>query len=239
MRDVVVIGGGPAGLSAGAALAARGLSVVVLERRRLPADKACGEGLLPSGVAALRALRVDRHLDPAGWAPVHAIRWIQEDGTEAEARLPAPGGMGIRRTALSAALLARAREAGAEVRDGASVTSHRRDAEGVTVRLEGGEELRARVVVGADGLASAVREREGLSLPITGPRRFGLRRHLDMAPWTDAVEVHFTDRVEAYVTPVGPHTVGLAFLFEAGEAPGFEALLARFPALAARVRGAP
>jgi flavin-dependent dehydrogenase len=239
VRDVIVIGGGPAGLAAGAAVAARGLSVVVLERRRLPADKACGEGLLPSGVAALRALHVDRHLDPQGWSPVRAIRWIQEDGAEAEARLPAPGGMGIRRLALSAALAARAREAGAEVRDGAGVVSHRRDETGVTVRLDGGEELRARVLVGADGLASGVREREGLSLPLRGPRRFGLRRHLDMVPWSDAVEVHFADGVEAYVTPVGPHTVGLAFLFEAGAAPGIEALLSRFPALSARVRGVP
>jgi flavin-dependent dehydrogenase len=239
VRDVIVVGGGPAGLAAGAALAARGLSALVLERRALPADKACGEGLLPAGVAALDALGAARHLDPSGVSPLRSIRWIQEDGSLAEARLPPPGGMGIRRTVLSSALLARAREAGAEVREGASVVSHRRAPDGVTVRLDGGEELRGRVLVAADGLASPVREREGLSRPAHAPRRFGLRRHFAIAPWSDAVEVHFTPRVEAYVTPVGPGRVGVAFLFGEGEAPGFERLLTRFPALAARIGGAP
>jgi flavin-dependent dehydrogenase len=239
VRDVIVIGGGPAGLAAAAAVAARGLDTLLLERRELPADKACGEGLLPGGVRALEALGAARHLDPDGWSRLRAIRWIQEDGRSAEARLPAPGGMGIRRLALSAALAARARQAGAEVRDGTPVDSHRREASGATVLLSSGEELQARVLVAADGLGSAVREREGLSGPAAVPRRFGLRRHFALAPWADAVEVHFSPGAEAYVTPVGPRRVGLAFLFEEGEAPVFDALLARFPVLASRLEGAP
>jgi flavin-dependent dehydrogenase len=239
VRDVIVIGGGPAGLAAAAAVAARGLDALLLERRELPADKACGEGLLPGGVRALEALGAAGHLDPDGWSRLRAIRWIQEDGRSAEARLPAPGGMGIRRLALSAALTARAREAGAEVRDRASVESHRREADGATVLLSSGEELRARVLVAADGLGSAIREREGLSLPVAAPRRFGLRRHFALAPWADAVEVHFSPGAEAYVTPVGARRVGLAFLYEEGSAPGFDALLERFPALASRLAGAP
>ncbi len=239
MRDVIVIGGGPAGLAAATAVAARGLDALVLERRALPVDKACGEGLLPGGVRALQALGAARHLDPDGWSPLRAIRWVQEDGTSAQARLPGPGGMGIRRLALSAALAARAREAGAEVRDGAPVETHRRDAGGGTVVLASGEEFRARVLVAADGLASAIRDREGLSGHARGLRRFGLRRHFALAPWTDAVEVHFSRGVEAYVTPVGPRRVGLAFLFEEGAAPDFEGLMARFPSLASRLAGAP
>lgn len=239
MRDVIVVGGGPAGLSAAAALAARGLDAVLLERRALPVDKACGEGLLPGGVRALEALGATGHLEPDGWSRLRAIRWIQEDGRAAEARLPAPGGMGIRRLALSAALAARARAAGAEVREETAVEGHRRDADGVTVALASGEELRGRVLVAADGLASPIREREGLSGPARSVRRFGLRRHFGVPPWTDAVEVHFAPGVEAYVTPVGPRRVGLAFLFEEGTAPGFDGLLGRFPGLASRLRDAP
>jgi flavin-dependent dehydrogenase len=52
------------------------------------------------------------------------------------------------------------------------------------------------------------------------------------------VEVHFSPGAEAYVTPVGARRVGLAFLFEEGTAPGFDALLERFPALASRLAGA-
>jgi len=238
VTDVVVVGGGPAGLATGIAAAASGLSAVVLERRTLPADKACGEGLLPGGVRALEALGARRHLDPDGFSPVRAIRWIQEDGSAAEARLPAPGGLGVRRLALSAALLARAREAGVLVREGAAVEAHRREDDGVVVRLAGGEEVRGRLLVAADGLSSPVREREGLGLPPRTPRRFGLRRHVAMPPWTDAVLVHFSRGAEAYVTPVGPGRVGIAFLFEDGVAPDFASLLSRFPELARRVGGA-
>jgi flavin-dependent dehydrogenase len=239
VRDLVVIGGGPAGLATAIAAAAQGLDAVVLERRGLPADKACGEGLLPGGVRALEALGAARHLDPDGWAPLRAIRWVQEDGTFAEARLPPPGGMGIRRLALSAALAARAREAGAEIREGVTVRSHARDADGVTATLEGGEEVRARLLVAADGLGSPVREREGLGRRWGGSRRFGLRRHFDLVPWSDAVEVHFAAGAEAYVTPAGPRRVGVAFLFGEGTSPVFESLLERFPEVAARIRGAP
>src|SRR5665648_584872 len=45
-----------------------------------------------------------------------------------------------------------------------------------------------------------------------GRRRFGLRRHYRVAPWTDLVEVHWARSAEAYVTPVAPDLVGVALL---------------------------
>ena len=54
MRDLIVVGGGPAGLAVAAEAARRGLDALVLERRSLPADKACGEGILPGGLRASR-----------------------------------------------------------------------------------------------------------------------------------------------------------------------------------------
>ncbi|GEJ58487.1 NAD(P)/FAD-dependent oxidoreductase [Anaeromyxobacter diazotrophicus] len=237
MRDLVIAGGGPAGLALAAAAARRGLDALVLERGALPADKACGEGLLPAGVRALEELGARAHLDPSAHAPVRAIRWI--DGARvAEARLPAPGGLGVRRTALSAALLAAARAAGAEVRERAAVLGHRRLAGEVRVETGAGEE-RARLLVAADGLASAIGRREGLEGPPRPGRRFGLRRHFAIAPWSDAVEVHFAEGVEAYVTPAGPGRVGVALLCEEAARDAYPRLLARFPALAARLAGAP
>ncbi|MFL5263491.1 MAG: NAD(P)/FAD-dependent oxidoreductase [Anaeromyxobacteraceae bacterium] len=236
-HDLVIAGGGPAGLAVAIAAASRGLDAVVLERAALPADKACGEGLLPAGVRALEALGVLDALDPDAVHPIRSIRWI--DGTRvAEARLPAGGGLGIRRTALSAALLARARAAGAEVREGVDVRSHRRGVDAVDVETDHGA-LRARLLVAADGLSSPIRRREGLDLPAAGAPRFGLRRHFAVAPWRDAVEVHFGDGVEAYVTPVGPRRVGIAFLCEDAARAHHRDLLSRFPALLERVGHAP
>ena len=53
--DVVVIGAGPAGLAAAIAARQRGLTVTVAESARFPIDKACGEGIMPDGVEALRS----------------------------------------------------------------------------------------------------------------------------------------------------------------------------------------
>src|SRR4051812_16366655 len=56
--DAVIVGGGPAGLAAATALGWRRLEVVPADAALPPIDKACGEGLMPDGVAALYALGV-------------------------------------------------------------------------------------------------------------------------------------------------------------------------------------
>jgi flavin-dependent dehydrogenase len=149
---------------------------------------------------------------------VEALRWV-DVGADAtlEVRLPSPGGLGVRRTALSAALLARAREAGAEVREVAAL-DHRRSRDAVMVETPAGA-FRGRLLVAADGLASPVRCREGLDLGAT-------------------VEVHLGDGVEAYLTPAGAGRTGVAFLFDGVKPGGWEGLLARFPSLARRLEGA-
>jgi flavin-dependent dehydrogenase len=241
LRDAVVVGGGPAGLAFAAAAARRGHAVTVLERRPLPLDKACGEGILPAGVRALGALGVLHRLASADASPIRELRWVDRDGGVAHLALPGPGGLGVRRLALSAALAAEARSAGAEVVAG-EVRSHRREADRIVAVTAEGEEVPARLLVAADGLASPVRHREGLERPARpgAPRRFGIRQHFAIPPWADAVEVHFGEGVEAYVTPAGDRRVGVAFLFERGPGPArFEDLLARFPALSGLLHGVP
>jgi 2-polyprenyl-6-methoxyphenol hydroxylase-like FAD-dependent oxidoreductase len=153
---------------------------------------------------------------PGDAAPLREIHWIDPSGEGARVRLPAPGGLGIRRTALSAALLARATEVGVEVLR-AEVTGHRREP-GRILALTSGDALPARLLVAADGLASPTRRREGLEVPGRAGGRFGVRRHFAAAPWGEAVEVHFGDGAEAYVTPAGAGRVGIAILFERGGA---------------------
>ena len=67
-------------------------------------------------------------------------------------------------------------------------------------------------------------------------RRFGLRRHFRVPAWTDLVEVHWGDRVEAYVTPVAPDVVGIAMLGPTGT--HFDEALAGFAELPPRRRDA-
>jgi flavin-dependent dehydrogenase len=236
LRDAIVVGGGPAGLAFAAAAAGRGLDVLVLEPRPYPIDKGCGEGILPAGVRALEALGVRGRLGPGDASPLTALRWVDAGDAALEVALPAPGGLGVRRTALSVALLARARESGAELVEVAAL-DHRRGGDAVTVETAAGQ-FRGKLLVAADGLASPIRVREGLDRLSFGPRRSGLRRHLAFGGLGSVVEVHLGDGVEAYLTPAGSGRTGVAFLFEGAVPGGWEALLARFPVLAERLSGA-
>ncbi len=238
MFDVAIAGAGPAGLALAILCARRGYSSVVLERGALPRDKACGEGLMPRGVEQLHALGVAVRLSPADAHPFHGIRYVQEDGSSAEAHFPrGASGLGIRRVALAEAMLAQARASGADVRERQAVHGFETDSTGVTLALEGAT-LRARLLVAADGLSSPLRRAAGLDAPVSGARRFGLRQHFRLEPWSDLVEIHFAAGLEAYVTPAGAERVGIAFLWEDGRLRGpinVPALLQRFPALAAKV----
>lgn len=231
--DVVVVGGGPVGLAAAIAARSRGLATALLERRAPPVDKACGEGILPAGLAALATLGVEI---PASARALTGVRY-RSRAVVAEADFPGGAlGAGVRRVDLHRALLERAQALGAELRFGVAVDS----VDGELVRTAA-ETLRARFVVGADGLRSGLRRAAGLErrAPRAAPR-FGVSRHFRIAPWSDRVEVHFGDRAEAYVTPVAADEVGVAILWSGGKG-GFDALAAeRLPAdLAARLAALP
>jgi flavin-dependent dehydrogenase len=225
VRDLVVAGGGPVGLATALYAARAGLDVVVREPREAPVDKACGEGLMPGAVADLAALGLD-----LPGVPLTGIRYL--DGRRSvDATFTAGPGRGVRRTALHAALDEAVAEAGIKVeRRAVEVVSQ--VADGVVVDGE-----RARYIVAADGLHSPVRRMLGLEAPRHGPRRFGLRRHVATAPWTSYVEVHWSPRAEAYVTPVADDRVGVAVLARDGG--DVDDLMSGFPALASRLSGLP
>ena len=175
--DVGIVGGGPAGLALGIEAATLGLSTVVLERQACPVDKACGEGVMPSGLNSLERLGVLPHLDRAECAPFQAVAYVQESGRPAVGQLPSPGGLGIRRLALHAAMAARARAAGVTLEEQTALRSHVIDAAQASLFTDD-DVYRVKVLVAADGLHSMLRKAEGLELDGGGPRRFGLRRHV-------------------------------------------------------------
>ncbi len=237
--DVAVVGAGPAGLATAIAAARAGLATVVCDRAGAPPDKACGEGLMPAGVRVLEALGVRALLDPEACAPIDGICYVQEDGSRAGGALPAPGGLGIRRTALAAALAQRAAACGVDVRWGCAAAGFSTGRDAVTLQTAAGE-LTAGVLVAADGLHSRLRTAAGLDGRTTAAPRFGMRQHFRTPPWSRLVEVHLARGVEAFVTPAGSGRVGVAFLWEKGRVQGpvsFARLLERFPAVAERIAG--
>jgi flavin-dependent dehydrogenase len=225
--DVVVAGGGPAGLAAAIRCARRRLQTVLYERSPEPVDKACGEGLMPAGVRELEALGV--RIEGAKFA---GIRYVQEDGRRIDARFREGFGLGIRRLDLSKTLFARARECGVELRRG-SIQAYTAGEDRVEVRSEN-EALSARLLIAADGLHSPLRKLAGLDAPNAGPQRYGVRRHFGIEPFSDFVEVHWREGCEAYLTPLGPRCLNVAFLSSRGAR--FEELLELFPEIRERLR---
>ena len=230
MIDLLIAGGGPAGLATALCATARGLQVVVVEPRSTPVDKACGEGLMPPAVAALRRLGVE----PPG-LPFYGIRYVDAKWAVV-GRFTSEPGLGVRRTRLHEALASAVAAAGIEVATG-RVGAVTQDDRSVTAAG-----LRARWLVAADGLHSPIRRALGLAAAKprrdrpARPARYGLRRHFAVPPWTDLVEVHWAAGAEAYVTPVAPDCVGIAFLTT--EAGGYQQRLASFPRLRDRLDGA-
>ncbi|MGH7948075.1 MAG: NAD(P)/FAD-dependent oxidoreductase [Candidatus Binataceae bacterium] len=237
---MAIAGGGPAGLAVAIETSRRGLKTVVLDRRSLPVDKACGEGLMPPAVRALEELGALNLVARADAAPFIGVRFIESSGRNAEARFRIGRGLGVRRLALARALKVRALESGVEIHDECAVRGFTHRACGLEVITEHGR-LRTRMLVAADGLQSKLREVAGLALESRGPHRFGMRQHYRIRPWSEFVEVYLGRDAEAYVTPVGAERVGIAFLWEDGRPkcehsmPGF---LAQFPTLAARLNDA-
>jgi flavin-dependent dehydrogenase len=219
--DLLVAGGGPAGLVTALLAARAGLGVTVLEPRAAPIDKACGEGLMPGAVSVLRSLGV-----PVAGRPFNGIHYA-DARREVDALFGNGAGLGVRRTTLHAALSSAVAAAGIEVR---SIAAGPVEQDAASVTAAG---IKAHYLAAADGLHSPIRRQLGLERAAGGPARYGLRRHFAVAPWTDLVEVHWARGVEAYVTPVAPDLVGVAVLTSV-RAP-FDDQLAGFPALTARL----
>ena len=228
--DLVIVGGGPAGLAAAIEAQMAGLSVIVLDSSRPPIDRACGEGIMPDGIARLHSLGVVP--PPAGSSPFRGIRYI--DGKiVAEGFFPDEPGYGIRRTSLHRALVDRAEMVGVDLHWRTQVTGLNGDH---VVTPEG--PVFGRFLIAADGRHSSMRKWAGLDRGQAPGARFGIRRHYTLKHWTDLVEVYWADGCEAYVTPVGPTTVGVAILWHK-QATSFDQLLAFFPQLGGRLKDAP
>ncbi|WP_158867494.1 NAD(P)/FAD-dependent oxidoreductase [Leifsonia sp. AG29] len=230
--QLVVVGAGPIGLACAIEARLSGLDVLVIEPRTGPIDKACGEGLMPGALAALHRIGVDPH-----GMRLEGIAYVDREA-RVEHRFAERPGRGVRRTVLHQALADRAGELGTRVAR-AHVTAVAQRHDDVTLGLSDGSTLTAPWVIAADGLHSPVRRLLGLDgrAQPRPRRRFGVRRHYDIAPWTGLVEVHWSPVAEAYVTPVDDHTVGVAVL---GSRPlDQEGVIRAIPELASRLEGVP
>ena len=229
--DVLIIGGGPAGIATAIAARRRGLSVAVADGAIPPIDKPCGEGLMPDGIAALRDLGVT--IPARVCQPFQGIRFLN-GSQRAEAVFSRGPAFGIRRTVLHRLLVDHAAACGVSLHWGTVV----RGIAGDGVQLASGF-MSARWIVGADGSNSRVRQWAGLDCHRRRATRFGFRRHYRVAAPADFMELYWAnDRAgsacQIYVTPVAADEVCLA-LVSSDPHLRFDAALQNFPVLSARL----
>ena len=217
--DVVVVGGGPAGLIAAREAATAGLDVVLVERdRAIGAPVRCGEGVGSRGLSEF--------ISPEGasWVARRITRVIfwAPDGTEVRV---AEGDVGyiLDRSRFEPALAAEAGRAGAEIRVRTEAVALARQADGWRVSLrgpEGAAEIDARIVIAADGVETMVARWAGLDTRVPARDMESCAQYVvsNISFDPDAIYLHFGRRVApggyAWIFPkeVGVANIGLGIV---------------------------
>jgi geranylgeranyl reductase family protein len=256
VRDLLVVGGGPAGASTAAWAARAGLDVLLVERARFPRHKACAEYLSPEAARDLDELGVLAEVE-AEAEKLSGMRIVADDGADVLGRFRGsdafapyrPYGLALPRSRLDTIVLEGAVRAGATVRQGVALETLLLEDGAVTggVLRDGDRRWteRCRAVVGADGVHSIVARRLGLSRR-GAPRRLALVAHLAGAEgMRDFGEMFVRRGRYVGLAPIGGGLVNAAAVVPAGEAraiardpAGFLiAELAGYPELRSRFAG--
>lgn len=221
-RAIVIVGGGIAGLATAVALKLNGLDSLVLERRPAPATEGAGVQIGPNGTAALAALGIRDAVRPLASVPagiaVHSGRderrlTVLPLGDWIANRHGAPYWV-VHRADLLAALHERARALAIDVRHGVRIADISTDGASAVVTLATGELVHGDVLVGADGVWSAVRSATFRDAPTYFTGRVAYRALVDPA----AVASIARDHVSVWMAP-DAHVV--AYPVRAGAAINF------------------
>jgi 2-polyprenyl-6-methoxyphenol hydroxylase-like FAD-dependent oxidoreductase len=228
-RKICVVGAGPAGLATAIALQRKNCAVTVIDCAFPPVDKACGEGLMPDSIQALRELGIEIP-DEIGFR-FRGIRFA-DCLSSVFADFPRGIAKGVRRTALHQILIRHAKRFGVVAIWNAK---HVRLAEhGVYLH---DRYLPADLVVGADGQKSRIRSQASLNQIVREVRRYGFRRHYRLAPWSPYMELYWGSRSQIYVTPIAADEICVAVISRDSRL-RLEEAIREFPELTSRLRSA-
>jgi len=214
LNDVLVLGGGLAGLSAAIQLARSGHEVALLEQKSYPRHKVCGEYLSLEVVPALRSLGVDLYdLRPR----VQKKLWLTGPGGQGLRHALPLGGLGLSRYALDHFLAEHARAAGVKLLTGQKVVSVRPGLPLAEVHTQTGACYRARLVFNATGKRSLIdRELSRGFLRKTAPW-MAVKQHMSWSACPeDEVQLHNFPEGYCGISQVESGRVNVCYLVRTG-----------------------
>ena len=197
-RDVLVVGAGPSGAACAYWLAEAGHDVLLVEKKRFPREKTCGDGLTPRAVKQLDDMGLGGPLAEHGhrFAGLRSIAFGRVLELEwPETPLFPRHGYVITRHDLDQLVAERAEKAGVELWERAEATSPVLEAglvRGATVKREDGavDEVRARYVVVADGANSRFGRSLGTARDRSYPQGMAIRGYYSSPrhdePWIES-----------------------------------------------------
>ncbi|MHA1769562.1 MAG: NAD(P)/FAD-dependent oxidoreductase [Candidatus Thorarchaeota archaeon] len=156
--DVIVVGAGPAGSVAAHNLSRAGLSVLQLEKYRLPRSKPCGGAVMYRGIKIVQG-DIPRSIIEQR---IHGMRFIMPNGKEAEFTSDKLMGITVDRSSFDEHLARRAEKVGTTLIDNTRVLKAEVSDTNAKVTTEGGREFTSRFIIGADGVNSIVSRSLGL-----------------------------------------------------------------------------
>ena len=159
--DVIIVGGGPAGSTAARGLARGGARVLVLDRAVFPRNKPCGGGL--TWRALKRFPEVEAALPRIASHPISRLCMEAPGGESVAVESKQPTVLLVRRIEFDHLLMMLAREAGAELAEGADITRVSEMPSGIRLESRDGRVFEAPIVVAADGVYSTVARRLGFN----------------------------------------------------------------------------
>ncbi len=195
-NDVIIVGAGPAGSALAIHLARAGVDALLVDKKRFPRDKVCGELLNPRAIRSLAELGCLDEIQARGHARVRRCSVVLDGEVASSGVLPKVEGCDdyahfVPRFELDEIIFRRAQQAGARTLEECQVVDFSVDSGGVTVAALDGDEgpisLRGRVLVGADGAESTVARSAGLAMQDERYTGVAMRSYGEGYPFEEAL----------------------------------------------------
>ena len=213
MFDVAIVGSGPAGASCAAFCARGGLRTVLLEREKFPREKVCGDCLNPSCTPVIERLGLAEAVRMLPHCKLRRVDFIAIGGRIISVALPEGAEIAVKRSLFDEVLMQCAAAAGADVRDGITVSGVEPPRSHADAwRINAGDSLQARVLVAADGRNSTIARICGL-LPRIEKERVALQTHLPLpANFGERVVLQFLREGYSGQAPVNERELNLCLV---------------------------